>query len=750
MDSRAKRAVVAFVILTLVAALFGNAPATAAGSTVVAVSVTGNAHVSSDKILSAVQTKVGQPLDQKQLQADNQAIFQLGYFTDVLPPLVTQRPTGVAVTFRVVENPVITKIDFTGNTHVPSDTLLALMDTAPGQVFNSNTFHEDVLKINSYYDKIGYGGQVPTHVKNLDLDAKTGSLTLDIQEGLTVKNVTVTGDTLVPAPVVASHLETKPGMTWSQELESRDCEAIGKYYDTLDLERGFCQGGIDPATVDLKNGTVDVKYEVDVARVAAIEITGNTKTKDYVIRRELRLRPGMVITQSALRRDYERLNNTGFFSKVDVSAKPGPDPSKPQDVTLVWKVTEERTGQAIAGVGYSGGANGEGLVGNIGYTQNNINGTGNGASVQFQRGARLSLISASVSVPYLGNTPKLEKYSFGASVFNNVSSYLYPVYSVANPAPNPAGTPLPTPTATPVSIYQQTTGQTALSGPLANYDSRSAGVTLSMGRRFSDYVRGSLGVNVQRVFESFTAPAGYVLINNPTVLNLPTQNGITGQLLPGSTATVQSIYTNTIPSIASVSGTTPYSLRSVVLGMVQDTRDDVFNPRRGWDNTVSYEISNKALGSDFDYTKTILDLKKFWPVLKASTFGIHGEYGTSTGAIPPSAVYTLGEQELSGYTDVFYGTDMILGQAELRFPISHERKVQGAIFAETGGTRLRGAEQYSGNLLVPSPLANYQFHSDVGFGVRFDLPQLGLHTIRLDFAVGQNGGHVSFAIGQKF
>ena len=748
MQSRAKRAVVAFVILALVASIFGGLPATAAGPTVVAVSVTGNAHVSSEKVLAAVQTKAGESLDQKQLTADNQAIFQLGYFTDVLPPLVTQRPTGVAITFRVVENPVVTKIAFDGNTHVPSDTLLALMDTAPGQVFNQNTFHEDVLKINSYYDKIGYGGQLPTHVKNLNLDAKTGQLSLDIQEGLVVKSVTVSGDTIVPAALIAAKLETKPGVTWSQELENQDCDAVGKYFDTLDLERGFCQGGIDPSTVDLNAGTADVKYEVDVARVAAIEITGNNKTRDYVIRRELRLRPGMVITQSALRRDYERLNNTGFFSKVDVTAKPGPDTTKPQAVTLVWKITEERTGQAIAGVGYSGGANGEGLVGNIGYSQNNINGTGNGASVQFQRGARLSLISASMTMPYLGSSPKLEKYSFGASVFNNVQTNLYPVYAVANPTPAPAGTPLPMPTSTPVSIYQQFSGQGAVAGPVANYDSRTAGFSFSLGRRFSDYVRGTAGLNLQRVFASFTAPGGYTLVNNPTVLSLPTTPN-QSNILP-STGTTTSIYANTIPSIASVSGTQPSNLHSVSLGLTQDTRDDIFNPRLGWNNSVSFEISNKSLGSDFDYTKTILDSKKFWPVLKGSTFGLHGQYATSTGAIPPSAVYTLGEQELSGYTDVFYGTDLVLGQAELRFPLSHERKVMGALFAESGGVRLRGAQQFAGNSLVLSPLANYQFHSDVGFGVRFDLPQLGLHTIRLDFAVGQNGGHVSFAIGQKF
>ena len=67
-----------------------------------------------------------------------------------------------------------------------------------------------------------------------------------------------------------------------------------------------------------------MRYSISVLRVGAIEITGNTKTHDDVIRRELRLRPGMVVTDAALRSDYNRLNNLGFFEKIDfqVEARP--------------------------------------------------------------------------------------------------------------------------------------------------------------------------------------------------------------------------------------------------------------------------------------------------------------------------------------------------------------------------------------------------------------------------------------------
>ena len=129
----------------------------------------------------------GSRTTRRSVQDDLARINALGYFADIAPPLVRARPNGIAITYRVVENPVITKIVFTGNQKVPSDTLLALMDLSVGQVFNTNTFRQDVLKINNYYERIGYGGQVPTHVKDINLDSKSGVLTLTIQEGLVVK-----------------------------------------------------------------------------------------------------------------------------------------------------------------------------------------------------------------------------------------------------------------------------------------------------------------------------------------------------------------------------------------------------------------------------------------------------------------------------------------------------------------------------------------------------------------------------------
>jgi outer membrane protein assembly factor BamA len=196
---------------------------------------------------------------------------------------------------------------------------------------------------------------------------KDGSLALTIREGLTVAKINVAGNPLISPIVIKKTLSLKEGQPYSEDTRDKDFENLKKLYDKYDLQIGDFEAGIDPSSVNLEKGTADVTYTIYVMTVGAVQITGNTKTKDQVIRRQLRLRPGMVVTQGLLKRDYERLNNLGFFDKVELNPKPGPDPKKPYAVTLDWNVKEQRTGTAQIGAGYSGGPNGQGLTGTLSY-----------------------------------------------------------------------------------------------------------------------------------------------------------------------------------------------------------------------------------------------------------------------------------------------------------------------------------------------------------------------------------------------
>jgi outer membrane protein assembly factor BamA len=726
------------------------APAQQQAPTVVSVSVSGNVHVPTDRIMAVLKTKVGQPFSEETVREDLQAINDMGLFADQVPPLIRQRPDGVSVTYRVIENPVITKITFTGNTHVPSDTLLALMDTAPGQVLNINTFHEDVLKINSYYDKIGYGGQLPTHVADLNIDPASGVLHMEIREGLTVRHILVNGDFILPKQLILSAVTLKPGMPYSEETRDKDIENLKTLYQKYDLEVGNFEAGIDPGSVDLKTDQADVLYTVDVARVGAVQITGNDITKDIVVRRQLRLRPGMIVTQAGLKRDYERLNNLGFFSKVELNTKPGPNPKKPAELTLDWNVTEQRTGTAQIGAGYSGGLTGTGLTGTLSYSQNNINGSGNGGSINIQRGARLSSATATLSIPYLGDTPKSEKYSLGASIYSQSQTNYLPIYATNGAlltVPPVIGTPGPTGPSTttgtiPVVLVPN---NSEVGGVVSTSLAHSTGVSANIGRRLSDYLTATGALNIALIGNDVSVPTPYFVNGTQPgqILNTP-QNSIFGTTSTNSLGV-------SATSIANIPNGTNYRLRSTTLGILDDTEDDVFNPRRGVKASLTEQLSLPLLGSNFQFTITTLDVAKFVPVLKTSTIGFHAVLGGTTGAIPSNNLFILTDQQLRGYNSVFYGTEEVLLQTELRVPVTPDRKFTLAAFGDYGNLRIRGAQPIFdafGNVV-----ANYNqwiYHGDAGVGIRFDLPQLGFRSVRIDFARGATGTHTSFGIGQSF
>ncbi len=724
------------------------ATAAPAGPTVAAVRIQGNAKVSSDRILDVVETKAGDRFDPATAQRDARSIAELGFFSNVSAPLVQNVRGGVAVTFRVLENPVVREVRFTGNASVPKETLGALLDTAPGQVYNTKTAAQDVLKIDSYYDRLGFGGQLPSHVTELGVGAD-GVFTVALREGLTVRSVIVDAgpgtDGVLAPDVVKSALVTKPGTPYSDGARDKDYDAIKALYERHDLKVGDVAGGVDPASVDPAAGTADVRYTISVLRVGAIEITGNTKTHDDVIRSELRLRPGMTVTDAALRRDYQRLNNLGYFERIDFEAKPGPDPKQPALVTLDWQVKEKRTGTASLGGGYSGGATGTGLTANVSLGESNLNGTGINTQIKVEKGASLSDTQFSLTIPHLGKTEKSHKYSLTTTLASQQQVNLYPVY-LATPAPGSTSAPMSA-SGTPVSLVPADTNNAQLvSGVYSNYSSKVSGVSASLGRSLSDTVRVSAGLSLQSIAASATLPSGYFF---PSALALNPLAASTSAITDSTS--VNNALGISSPSLAVMDAGKTYALHSLLFGASADTRDDVFNPHSGYTISAGDEVSSTSLGSAFNYQLITLDAAKFFP-MKAATVAVHARVGTTTGAIPSTKLFTFSDQELRGYSEVFYGTQSLLGQAELRIPLNADRSFSVVGFVDSGAARIAGGAALTTTTSTGAvfDVGNWVFHNDVGVGLRFDIKALGIRTIRLDFAKGSQGMHTSFGIGQSF
>ena len=195
----------------------------------------------------------------------------------------------------------------------------------------------------------------------------------------------------------------------------------------------------------------------------------------------------MLVTDSGVRNDYNRLNNLGFFEKVDVTSNPGPDPKKPAYVTLKWSVKEQRTGTAQIGAGYSGGldrhrAHRQHLVFAEQHQRHRATAPRSGS----KKARRSATRSSRSAIPYLGNTEKSKKYSLGHDDLHAVADELLSGLPERRRRPAPASRRRRSRSARtiPVSIVPaDPTNYILESGVAATYQTGSTGFSATLGRR---------------------------------------------------------------------------------------------------------------------------------------------------------------------------------------------------------------------------------------------------------------------------
>lgn len=190
-------------------------------------------------------------------------------------------------------------------------------------------------------------------------------------------------------------------------------------------------------------------------------------------------------------------------------------------------------------------------------------------------------------------------------------------------------------------------------------------------------------------------------------------------------------------------------IRRFVLAFTVDTRDYKANPSAGWWGSVSYDQSSKNLGSFANYYSTIVDLRRYQPIWKNLTSAIRLKWGRVSEEAPfYEKFYLGGPNSLRGYDDRSltppgYASNITLGSAELRFPLSARMKSKdrliGVLFYDAG---------YAWN--QPDTWEFKSLKAGLGFGVRLKLPIIGL--LRMDFAypVPEYDFHFHLSLGQTF
>jgi len=469
--------------LALVVAGLSAAPALAQrGPIITQVQITGSGRVEPDTIRSYISVREGQPFDPAEADKSLKALFQTGLFADV-----TFQRDGSTLVVKVVENPIINRVQFEGNRRVEDDTLRQEIASKPRTVFTRAKVQSDVRRMLEVYRR---GGRFNAAIepKIIRLDQNRVDLVFEIFEGsiTAISRISFVGNEnfsdgrlreqirsvetawfrfltsddrydpdrinfdkemlrkfylsegYADFRVVSSVAELTPKkdhffvtftiqegerykfgkLEVNSRFEGIDINTLkamvvareGDWYNADEVEATVnaiteAVGTLGYAFVDVRPNvkrnkdtkTVDITFDVQEGPrvyVERINIAGNVRTLDRVIRREFRLAEGDAFNAAKLRRSQQRLRALGYFEKIDVTNQQG----SAQDKTIIdVNVVEQSTGEISFGAGYSTSA---GVLGDITVRERNLLGKGQDLRLGLSLGTRQTQIDLSFTEPY--------------------------------------------------------------------------------------------------------------------------------------------------------------------------------------------------------------------------------------------------------------------------------------------------------------------------------------------------------------
>ena len=280
--------------------------------------------------------------------------------------------------------------------------------------YKPSQLETDMTQLRLYMRSRGYkDADVDSIHPEFTSDGKGVDLHVYLHEGERYRfgNVTWTGNTMVPTPALDIGTVIVRSAPYSEPQIHKTLENAYTLYQ----EQGYLYLSIDPKFTERGN-IVDVEFQIQEgyrSRVADLQIVGNTRTKENVIRREASVRPGDVFRRSSLVRTQRDIFALGFFQDVTVDYEPTGDSA---DIKLTLKVQEKQTGTASAGAGF---ASSTGLTGFVELGHNNLFGNGTSINLHLERGGKRSSFELSYTDPWYHDTP----LTVGFSLFNTEREY---------------------------------------------------------------------------------------------------------------------------------------------------------------------------------------------------------------------------------------------------------------------------------------------------------------------------------------
>ena len=331
----------------------------------------------------------------------------------------------VTINIKEEEKVKIDEIRFTGNNAFDAGDLKDVMETAEEWLFSfideSGIYKKDVLKVDvlrleAFYQDNGYL-RVRVHEPQIEVNAEDKEIYIDIkvEEGLQYKFGKITAqevDGFKKEDLLAG-IKSKSGAVYNISLLREDLLNITEKFS----EKGFAYADVSPkASLNDETRVVDLDIQVNPGRkvyVGKINVIGNTRTRDNVVRREFRFKEGELFNSKKLKRSKQRINNLGFFENVKIDTHRGDTPDL---IDVDAAVTERPTGSISFGAGFSSV---DKVIFNASVAQDNVFGTGRQINLAANISARRTNFNLQLNEPRIFDSD----VSAGINIFNSRSDF---------------------------------------------------------------------------------------------------------------------------------------------------------------------------------------------------------------------------------------------------------------------------------------------------------------------------------------
>lgn len=613
----------------------------------------GNSRVKDAVLEAEVQSRARGPFSRELVQADVQRILEVyrrqGRAEATVEPVTISQPNGrVDLVFQINEasKTKISSIEFEGNEAYGDGRLRDVMTTTESNflswlktsdIYDPDRINADLELLRQFYLNRGYADfRVISSTADFDAASNSYTIRIVVEEGERYRFAGVDIESTVPdvdADSLNRLVRTSEGDVYSAQDVEKSVEAMSVELAT----RGYAFAQVRPRGArDYENRTVSVVYSVEEGSrvyVERINIRGNTRTRDYVVRREFDIAEGDAYNQAIINRAERRLNNLGFFKGVRISSEPG---SSPDRVIVNVDVEDQPTGEFSIAGGYSSS---DGLIAEVGVAEKNFLGRGQYIKVGAQLGERSQGVDFSFTEPYfLGR-----RLSAG------------------------------------IDLYWKDQNNTRYS----SYDLETRGGALRFGLPITDNLQ--FGVNYQLFSRNIQIKEDYknCLYN------------------PGGGVVDANCFNDGEASIALKASEGENVTSQIGYAIVWNSLDNNLNPTNGWRAEFRQDLA--GLGGDSEFLRTTADVR-YYHELPADAVGfirvqgghvwgwgdelrILDQFFMGPDLVRGFAPSGIGPRDRTGREDPLGGTTYVGATAEVQFPlfgVPREFGLKGAVFADAG------------------------------------------------------------------